>query len=63
MTKYGRPDVRRAGVEDLGDVRMVHQRQRLPLGLEAGDHLRVSMPGLMILRATVRWTGSVCSAM
>ena len=28
-----------AGVEDLGDVRVVHQRQRLPLGLEAGDHL------------------------
>ena len=31
--------VGRAGVEDLGDVGMVHQRQRLPLGLEAGDHL------------------------
>ena len=29
----------RPGVEDLGDVRVVHQRQRLPLGLEAGDHL------------------------
>ena len=29
----------RAGIEHLGDVRMVHQRQRLPLGLEAGDHL------------------------
>ena len=28
---------RRAGVEHLGDVRMVHQRQRLPLGFEAGD--------------------------
>lgn len=24
---------------------------------------RVSMPGLMILRATVRWIGLVCSAM
>ena len=24
---------------------------------------RVSMPGLMILSATVRWIGSVCSAM
>ena len=31
--------VGRAGVEHLGDVRMVHHRQRLPLGLEAGDHL------------------------
>ena len=29
----------RAGIEHLGDVRMVHQRQRLPLGLEAGDDL------------------------
>ena len=28
-----------AGVEDLGDVGVVHQRQRLPLGLEAGDDL------------------------
>ncbi len=30
---------RRAGVEHLGDVRVVHQRQGLPLGLEAGDDL------------------------
>ena len=30
---------RRAGVQHLGDVRMVHQRQRLPLGLETGDDL------------------------
>ena len=29
----------RPGVEDLGDVRVVHQGQRLPLGLEARDHL------------------------
>ena len=28
-----------AGVEDLGDVGVVHQGQGLPLGLEAGDHL------------------------
>ena len=28
-----------AGVEHLGDVLVVHQRQRLALGLEAGDHL------------------------
>ena len=31
--------VGRAGVEHLGDVRMIHHRQRLPLGLEARDHL------------------------
>ncbi len=29
----------RAGVEHLGDVRMVHQRQRLALGFEPGDDL------------------------
>ena len=28
-------------------------RQRLPLGLEAGDDLALSMPGLMILSATL----------
>ena len=39
MTKYGRPAVGGAGVEDLGDVRVVHHRQRLPLGLEPGDDL------------------------
>ena len=36
---------------------MVHQGQGLPLGLEAGDDLPESMPGLMILSATMRWTG------
>ena len=30
----------------LGDVRVVHQRQRLPLGLEAGDDLRGVHAGL-----------------
>ena len=39
MTKYGRPDSRGPGVEDAGDVDMVHHRQGLPLGLEAGDDL------------------------
>ena len=52
-----------AGVEDPGDVGVVHQGQRLPLGLEAGDDLPLSMPGLMIFRATLRRTGSSCSAM
>ncbi len=28
-----------AGVEDLGDIGVVHQCQGLPLGFEAGDHL------------------------
>ena len=39
ITKYGPAGVGGAGVEHLGDVRVVHQRQRLPLGLEAGDDL------------------------
>src|ERR1035441_7332326 len=30
--------VGRPGIEDLGDVRMVHEGQGLPLGLEAGDN-------------------------
>src|SRR5262249_44271131 len=29
-----------AGVQDFGDVLMVHHGERLPLGLEAGDNLR-----------------------
>ena len=37
--EVGPARVGRAGVEHLGDVRMIHQRQRLPLGLEAGDDL------------------------
>ena len=53
-----------AGVEHLGDVRVVHQRQGLPLGLEPGEHLPASpCPALMSLTATGRLTGSVCSAM
>jgi hypothetical protein len=37
--EVGRPVLRRARVEHLGDVRMIHHRQRLPLRLEAGDDL------------------------
>jgi hypothetical protein len=37
--EVGPAGVGRAGVEHLGDVRMVHQREGLALGLEAGDHL------------------------
>ena len=39
ITKYGPPFGGRAGVEDLGDVRVVHHRQRLALVGEAGEHL------------------------
>ena len=37
--EVGPARLRRARIEHLGDVRMVHQRQRLPLGFEAGDDL------------------------
>ena len=39
MTKKGRPLSVLAGVEDLGDIGVIHHRQRLPLGLEPGDDL------------------------
>ena len=40
------PLVRLAGIEDLRDAGVVHQRQRLPLGVEAGDHLSRVHPRL-----------------
>ena len=39
MTKYGQPVVGGAGVERLRDVGVVHHGERLPLALEAGEHL------------------------
>ena len=36
--EVGPAALRRPGVEDLGDVRVVHHGQGLALGLEAGDH-------------------------
>ena len=44
--EVGAAGVGRAGVEDLGDVGMVHQGQRLPLGLEAGEDLAAVHAGL-----------------
>ena len=38
----GSARVGRAGVENLGDVGMIHQGQSLPLGLEAGQELLAS---------------------
>ena len=52
----------RARIQHLGDVRMIHHRQRLPLRLEPRDHRLVSIPSLMTFSATRRRTGSVCSA-
>ena len=37
--EVGTAGVRRAGIQHPGDIRMVHHRQGLPLGLEPGDHL------------------------
>ena len=53
---------RRARIEHLGDVRMVHHGQRLPLGLEAGDDLRGVHSRLDDLERHLRRTGAVCSA-
>ena len=39
ITKYGRPASVAPASNTLGDVGMIHHRQRLPLGLETGDHL------------------------
>ena len=58
ITKYGRPVSVAPASKTCAMFGMVHQRQRLPLGLEAGDDLRVSMPSLMTLSATRRRTGS-----
>ena len=62
MTKYGRPSSVGAGVEDLRDVRVVHQRQRLPLGLEARDHLTRVHAQLDELERDAAADGSSCSA-
>jgi hypothetical protein len=35
--EVGPTGLRRPGIEHLGDVRMIHQRQRLPFCLEPGD--------------------------
>ena len=37
--EVGPAAVGRAGIQHFGDIRMVHHRHGLPLGLEAGDHL------------------------
>jgi hypothetical protein len=42
ITKYGRPVSVAPASKNLGDVGMIHHRQRLPLGFEAGhDRSRV----------------------
>ncbi len=60
--KIGAAVVADAGIENLGDVGMVHQGQRLPLLLEAGQHTSESRPGRMTLTAMRRCTGAVWSA-
>ncbi len=53
-----------AAVEDFGDVRVVHHRERLALGLEARDDLAGVHAGFEDLDGdTAPGTGSVCSAM
>ena len=51
-----------SGVQHVGDVGVVHQRQGLPLGLEAGDDLPGVHPRLDELDRHLPLTGSVCWA-
>src|SRR5262249_4763866 len=51
----------RAGVEHLGDVGMLHQARAWRSASKRAMTWRLSMPGLMILRATCRCTGWICS--
>ncbi len=44
--EVGPPVARGPGVEDLGDGGVLHERQRLPLGLEASDDLARPHPRL-----------------
>ena len=44
--EIGPARLRRAAVEHLGDVGVIHDRQRLPLGLEPRDHLAGVHPRL-----------------
>ena len=46
MTKYGPARFGGAGVENPGDVDVVHDGERLPLGLEAGNDLAAVHAGL-----------------
>ena len=61
--KVGATRVGRAGVEDLGDVGMVHERQRWRSAANRASTWRLSIPALIIFSATVRLIGRVCSAM
>ena len=49
-------------VKHFGDVRMIHQRQRLSLGLEPRHHLVRVHAGLDDLERTLRRMGGACSA-
>jgi hypothetical protein len=52
----------RAGVEDLGDVRVVHQRERLaPVG-ETSEYLTGVHPELHYFEGHIAANGSRCSA-
>ena len=53
---------RGADIEDLGDVGMVHHRQRLALGLEPRHDLGRAIRALITFRATRRRIGWGCSA-
>ena len=63
MTKYGRP----GSVVPASSTRAMLTWSIIASACRSASKramtCRLSMPGLMTLRATFRWTGSVCSAM
>src|SRR5438045_2961370 len=60
--KVGSACFRRARIEDLRDVRMVHESTACRSASKRAMTLRVSMPSLMTFNATRRRTGCSCSA-
>jgi hypothetical protein len=51
-----------APIQHLGDVGMIHHGQCLAFGFKASQHLPRIHPGLDQFDATLRLTGSFCSA-
>jgi len=57
--KIGPASFCRSGVIDARDVRMIEKRQRLPLGLEAGNHLLGVHPRLDDLQCDLALQGDL----
>ena len=60
--EVGPTALRRAGIEDLGDVRVVHHRQDLPFRFEPGDDPAAVHARLDDLQGDLAADGRICSA-